>query len=303
MIGCNSWTCFIITFSFALAVYLSTVAPSTVGGDTGELLGEGCKLGTAHPPGYPAIIILFHGVTKLGGAFGLKPALSVNILCCILGATSAGLLSSSVYLLCTSMSSFGSGPINSQQKHDSKKKQRRTRKKKQQHSESITDSKIDARDTLVALSATSSALMFAFSPIAWQYSVTAEVRPAQLLRVGHPSHRRSICSSSVGTFDVPRGCPLWSCSHQPAYCDSSRCSCSDMGGIQVQSTASIPSVCAVQGGTFLPGSNHYPLCHHALFCHHSATQGIVGRCYFAQWLCPSFPSERLRHPSVVLRER
>lgn len=162
MIRCN-WTCFIVTFSIALAVYLSTVAPSTVGGDTGELLAEGCKLGTAHPPGYPAIIILFHAATKLGGAFGLKPALSVNILCCVLGATSAGLLSSSVYLLRVHLCVSSLGTIS----------QTRTRKKQQQHSNSITNRGSD--NPITSLSPIAAALIFAFSPIAWQYSVTAEV--------------------------------------------------------------------------------------------------------------------------------
>ena len=139
------------------------MAPSTVGGDTGELLAEGCKLGTAHPPGYPAIIILFHAATKLGGAFGLKPALSVNILCCVLGATSAGLLSSSVYLLRVHLCVSSLGTIS----------QTRTRKKQQQHSNSITNRGSD--NPITSLSPIAAALIFAFSPIAWQYSVTAEV--------------------------------------------------------------------------------------------------------------------------------
>ena len=175
MIGCNNWTCFIDTFSIVLAVYLSTVAPSTVGGDTGELLAEGCKLGTAHPPGYPAIIILFHAATELGDTFGLKPALSANILCCILGATSAGLLSSSVYLLC--VSSLGTGPScsNSQTRTRKKKKkqQQQQQQQQQQHFNSITN--CGSNNHIIALSAIAAALIFAFSPIAWQYSVTAEV--------------------------------------------------------------------------------------------------------------------------------
>ena len=171
MIGCNNWTCFIVTFSIALAVYLSTVAPSSVGGDTGELLAEGCKLGTAHPPGYPAIIILFHVAAKLGGAFGFKPALSANILCCILGATSAGLLRSSIYLLC--VSSLGTGPSCGNSQTRTRKKRNQQKQQQQQYSNSITSRGSD--NPIVALSAIAAALMFAFSPIAWQYSVTAEV--------------------------------------------------------------------------------------------------------------------------------
>jgi len=157
--------CFSITFSIALAVYLSTVAPSTSGGDAGELLAEGCALGTAHPPGYPAIIVLFHAAGKIGRAFDLKPALSVNILCCILGAASAGLLSSSVYIIQHSFAPSISEQCGS-------KKQRKMRRK---NSSASTNHHTGGSETLNIVSAISSALIFAFSPIAWQYSVTAEV--------------------------------------------------------------------------------------------------------------------------------
>jgi hypothetical protein len=182
--GNNNWTCFVATFSIAFAVYLSTVAPSTSGGDAGELLAESCKLGTAHPPGYPAIIILFHLAAKFGEPLGLNPALSVNVLCCVLGAASAGLLSSSVYLISS----------------ESKKQRKGTMKE-------------DGSDTLIVLSAVASALMFAFSPIAWQYSVTAEVFALHSLFVSaiihtsvryaaHPTERLTylgaiLCGSSL----------------------------------------------------------------------------------------------------------
>ena len=39
-------------------VYLRTLAPSIVGGDTGELITVACKLGVAHPPGYPLFTML-----------------------------------------------------------------------------------------------------------------------------------------------------------------------------------------------------------------------------------------------------
>src|SRR2546427_1980586 len=39
-------------------VYLSTLAPSIVGGDTGELITVAYKSGVAHPPGYPLFTML-----------------------------------------------------------------------------------------------------------------------------------------------------------------------------------------------------------------------------------------------------
>ena len=159
MIGSSNWACFLITFAIALAVYLSTVAPSTIGGDTGELLAEGCALGTAHPPGYPAITLLFHVAGKIGRAFDLKPAFAVNILCCILGAAAAGLLGSSVFLILITQ-------------HSNISPQRQSKKTRRKDPNATTNR---PGETLNVLSAISSALIFAFSPLAWQYSVTAEV--------------------------------------------------------------------------------------------------------------------------------
>jgi len=40
------------------AVYLATLAPSIGGGDSGELTAVACRLGVAHPPGYPLYTLL-----------------------------------------------------------------------------------------------------------------------------------------------------------------------------------------------------------------------------------------------------
>ncbi|KAG5177818.1 hypothetical protein JKP88DRAFT_264888 [Tribonema minus] len=47
-----------------LAVYVRSVRPSVPGGDSGELLAEACGLGTAHPPGYPLFTLLHHAVYR-----------------------------------------------------------------------------------------------------------------------------------------------------------------------------------------------------------------------------------------------
>src|SRR6266436_3837491 len=47
-----------ITALGVFLVYLNTLTPSIVGGDTGELITVACKLGVAHPPGYPLFTML-----------------------------------------------------------------------------------------------------------------------------------------------------------------------------------------------------------------------------------------------------
>ena len=42
------------------SVYVITASPSIAGGDSGELVAEGCSLGTAHPPGYPLFTLLIY---------------------------------------------------------------------------------------------------------------------------------------------------------------------------------------------------------------------------------------------------
>ena len=120
-----------ITFSLSLAAYLRTLAPTIVGGDSGELLAEGCALGTAHPPGYPLFTMLVHVATRMGQ--NRSPAFYVNVMCALFGSTAAGLLSCSVLLL------------------------------------------TERRNLVGLCSAITAGLLFAFSPLAWQYHVTAEV--------------------------------------------------------------------------------------------------------------------------------
>ena len=43
---------------FVLAVFIKTLAPSLVGGDSGELIAAAYNLGVAHPPGYPLFTLL-----------------------------------------------------------------------------------------------------------------------------------------------------------------------------------------------------------------------------------------------------
>ena len=98
----NDVIVFGITAIVSFCVYINSVAPSIVGGDSGELVAEGCQLGTSHPPGYPLYTILVYLVTNLGhfldekvnGNFGIRyganltqsPAYFVNVMSCCFGA-------------------------------------------------------------------------------------------------------------------------------------------------------------------------------------------------------------------------
>jgi len=52
------WALPVITGFGVFLIYLRTLAPSVVGGDTGELITVAYKMGVAHPPGYPLFTLL-----------------------------------------------------------------------------------------------------------------------------------------------------------------------------------------------------------------------------------------------------
>lgn len=92
---------FLIPAAITFAVYASTVSESIAGGDSGELVAEGCALGTSHPPGYPLYTIIVYFVTTMGKRIcpSKLPAYLVNITSCVFGSISSGLMSLVVYTL------------------------------------------------------------------------------------------------------------------------------------------------------------------------------------------------------------
>ena len=78
------WVPFWVSFCF----YLSTLSPSIAGGDSGELLAEGCQLGTSHPPGYPLYQIVVYLVSKLAFLTSENVAMVVNVSSCVFGSLS-----------------------------------------------------------------------------------------------------------------------------------------------------------------------------------------------------------------------
>lgn len=145
---------FLITASIVFSVYTSTASHSIAGGDSGELVAEGCQLGTSHPPGYPLYTVIVYLVTSFGKQYypTLSPAYMVNITSCLFGSISSGLISLIVYKLTNGIDD-GSDKVGNTK-------------------EGLSISPQVVAKCSVALS---TGLLSAFSPLMWQYNTSAEV--------------------------------------------------------------------------------------------------------------------------------
>jgi hypothetical protein len=76
--GPHAWVAPAVAFVCLLALYVATLAPSVMGGDSGELTASALTGGVPHPPGYP----LFAMLARLFAALplGHSPAWRVNLL-------------------------------------------------------------------------------------------------------------------------------------------------------------------------------------------------------------------------------
>jgi len=149
---------FILTASIVFSVYKSTASHSIAGGDSGELVAEGCQLGTSHPPGYPLYTVIVYLVTTFGKQYypTLSPAYLVNITSCLFGSISSGLISLIVYNLTNGINDdVGCNRSGSKMKE-----------------EGLSISPQVVARCSVALS---TGLLSAFSPLMWQYNTSAEV--------------------------------------------------------------------------------------------------------------------------------
>ena len=133
------WVPIWVSFCF----YLSTLSPSIAGGDSGELLAEGCQLGTPHPPGYPLYQIIVYLVSKLAFLTNENVAMMVNASSCIFGSLSSGYLSLSTF--------------------------------------DILLSRDTQQPLQTAIAAICTGLLHSFTKIAWQYHITAEVFALHIL--------------------------------------------------------------------------------------------------------------------------
>lgn len=140
--GPSSFT-FVTTTAIAMAVYLQTTSDSIAGGDAGELVAEGCKLGIPHPPGYPLYTVIVYFVTSFGKRYlqHYSPAYLVNVTSCLFGSIASGLVAATVHEIVTTL-----------RKEDEKD-----------------------HPAVQVSSSGAAGLMWAFSPLVWQYNTSAEV--------------------------------------------------------------------------------------------------------------------------------
>ena len=136
-----------------LSVYISSASPSIAGGDSGELVAEGCTMGIAHPPGYPVFTLIVYVVKRILLLIDIYPhvAYSVNILSCALTAGAA------YFMGCTVLLALPSDYGDEDHKNKSLKRS--------------PIYFINMSGAIVAMG------LFSFSPLIWQYAVTAEVFP------------------------------------------------------------------------------------------------------------------------------
>lgn len=139
-----------------LAVYIATLSPTIAGGDSGELVAEGCILGTAHPPGYPLFTLLGYAISRytyIKGVWEGSPAGRVNASSALYTAMACAFMGFSVQTI-AALTHKDPTPLPS--------------------------SPARAKPTSIS-GVIFTMLVFAFSPLTWQYAVTAEVFPLNTL--------------------------------------------------------------------------------------------------------------------------
>jgi hypothetical protein len=145
------------SFIVIFILYVLSASPSIAGGDSGELVAEGCSLGTAHPPGYPLFTLLTWSAKKFGFAIFDEVvdnvAYRMNILSCLLTAGAAWFIGMMVQMAIP-QGLYKEGVEDK-------------RSAVQQREQPM----LYAGGSVVAMG------LFSFSPLIWQYAVTAEVFP------------------------------------------------------------------------------------------------------------------------------
>jgi hypothetical protein len=182
---------FLLPTLITFVVYVSTTSNSVAGGDAGELVAEGCRLGTAHPPGYPLYTLIVGAVVRLtkfpwfdGAWFGndeAKPVYWVNVTSCVCGSIALGLISLIVFRLTKDLD-------NNNPKDDEA---------------SNTNPKCRVLSSLArAVCAVSTSLMCSFSPLMWQYNKEAEVFALHNLFVSAILYVLTVYAEAVAAANV-----------------------------------------------------------------------------------------------------
>ena len=95
-LGATAWLAPMLVFACLMVLYVVTLAPSVMGGDSGELTAAALTDGVPHPPGYPLFALLARLFALL--PFGHSPAWRVSLLSAVSTAAATGLLCAVVQL-------------------------------------------------------------------------------------------------------------------------------------------------------------------------------------------------------------
>ena len=164
---------YLISGIIAFIVYLTTIAPSVIQIDTGELAAVQSTLGIAHPTGYPLFTIL-------GYLFSLIPLpftkiFQLNLLAAIYCSAAVAIFTFSSKLVLDNLNNF-------QFIKSLKEKPQRKTKNKKESTESIANQ--DQSSELVKIiSAMFGGLFLAFSKTFWFQSTSVEVYSLHLLLI------------------------------------------------------------------------------------------------------------------------
>lgn len=152
-------------FMVTWGLYLTTLYPSVPGGDSGELLGEACHLGVAHPPGYPLFVLVTRAWMDATAALGFpgSPAMRANAMSALFDAVAAVLIYHSVVML------------------------------------------TEARHRNCHWPAFTAGCMFALSPLIWLYAVGAEVFSMNNMLTAMLVHRTILYARRKSDSDLYMG--------------------------------------------------------------------------------------------------
>lgn len=165
---------YILTGIISFAFYLTTIAPSVIQIDTGELAAVQCTLGIAHPTGYP----LF---TMLGYIFSLVPLpftkiFQMNLLAAVYCAVAVSVFTFTAKLVLDNLNAF-------QFVMRSKQNSRKKKKDSNKIFQPVKTSSIELSDTYKIISAIFGGLFLALSKTFWFQSTSVEVYSLHLLLI------------------------------------------------------------------------------------------------------------------------
>lgn len=164
---------FLLTGLIAFIFFLTTIAPSVIQIDTGELAAVQVTLGIAHPTGYPLFTILGHIFSLVPLPF--SKIFQLNLLAALYCAAAVSVFSYSSKLVLDNLYKFGLIKIVKE-----KSKKRRTSDKFEVTSTSV---KSDLSESIKIIAAIFGGLFLALSKTFWFQSTSVEVYSLHLLLI------------------------------------------------------------------------------------------------------------------------